>query len=163
MQENESQTSSQLPTPKLDGVRYSKGLSPEVSSPSIPEIPAAERKTITSDGIDKQAEENLGPSAFSNTDRPFLARLFELGSQEIMQMGLQHELDTVDSYILEIMEERQWKDNKESYAAILLEIKNNAGINENVQDLIVLKKLSKIVPLLKAQREYKKLINTITQ
>lgn len=117
-----------------------------------PEVTEKDVSFTTSDSIDKTAEDNLGPSAFSGTGRPYLARLFEMGSQEIMEMGLMEPLETVDKYILEIIQDRSWKDTADSYKSVLSELKQNFGIHEQVENLFALERLARMIPLLRAQK-----------
>jgi hypothetical protein len=115
-----------------------------------------EKAFITSTAIDKKSEGGLGPSAFSGTEKPYLARLFEMGTQEILQLGLRDSLANVDTFILDLVKERKWTDTEDSYNRVLSELKNNLGIDPNLQPLLTLERLNRGVRLLSLQRMHRR-------
>ena len=110
----------------------------------------------TSDTIDAEGQKSLGPSAFEGTDRPYLARVFDINTVEIRDLGLREQLADVDSYILALVKERKWVDTESSYRLVLEELKNNLGFHPNLEPLRLLGLLSKGVRLLKLQTKHRR-------
>lgn len=79
-----------------------------------------------------------------------------MGSREILEMGLGPSLQSVDSYILGLVKERQWVDTASSYNRILTELKANLGIDPDLQPLLALERLAKGVALLRLQKMHRR-------
>lgn len=79
-----------------------------------------------------------------------------MGSQEILQLGLRDSLALVDSYVLQLVKERNWVDTGDSYQKILSELKENLGIHPNLQPLLTLERLAKGVALLRLQAKHRR-------
>lgn len=134
------------------GTKFSSPTSEQASPESI-SLPL---EHVTSDGIEKSAEKGLGPSAFEGTGNPFLARVFSISTTEIQQLELGKSLGDVDSFILGLVKERNWVDNEHSYNRVLSELKANLGIDESLQPLLALERLSKGVKLLRLQKFHRR-------
>lgn len=134
------------------GTKFSTST-PEPVSVDSPSLPL---EHITSDTVEKSSEQSLGPSAFEGTAQPFLARVFGINTTEIQQLGIGTNLSEVDSFILGLVKERNWVDNEHSYNRVLSELKANLGIDESLQPLLALERLTKGVKLLRLQKFHRR-------
>lgn len=133
-------------------MRYSRSILEEVSN----EPPAKDGPKVFQTDTGERKEDSLGPSAYQNTARPFLARLFDMGSQEILQLGLREPLQVVDEYVLQTIQKRSWTDTQDSYQKVLTELREILGIHPNVENLIALERLAKGVKLLRLQSMHRR-------
>jgi len=150
--ENALNANTRLSAQSQNGARYSRVISEEDSKPVVD----GEKAFVTSDTVDKESEKTLGPSAFENTGNPYLARLFDINTTEILQLGLGDKLQLVDSYVLGLVRQRQWVDNKDSYTRVLTELKHNLGVDESLEPLIALERLERGVKLLQLQNMHRR-------
>lgn len=118
---------------------------------------------VTSDSIDEKSQEDLGPSAFSATSRPYLARVLDFSTTDIRDLELSRSIQEVDSFILDLAKERELTDTRNVYEDILQEIKMNLGIHPDLEPLRVLERLTKGVRLLRQQNVHKKIVRRIQE
>ena len=159
IQGNSSPKSTPFNIPPLSGARYSQTILVQDSSPSgseSPEMVSGEKAHILTDVPDKESQKDLGPSAFEGTGNPYLAKVFEITSTDIRNLSLGEPLETVDSFILSLVKERNWVDNADSYNRVLAELRSNLGIDPNLQPLIALERLAKGVKLLRLQNMHRR-------
>lgn len=97
-----------------------------------------------------------GPSGFHDTEKPYLARILNIPQDIISSLNLWLDIKEVDSFILDLIKERQWKDDKQSYQDILDELQLNLNIHKNLDYISLIERLTEGVKLLKLQRMHKR-------
>lgn len=141
--------------PKNTGKMLSRH-SEDSSNPQPQDFREIEKSVTTSDTIEGESLENIGPSALSGTARPYLARVLDFSTTEMRELDLTEKVNFVDSYVLALVKERNWADTQDSYNEILDELKMNLGFHRNLDSLRLIELLAKGVNLLVLQKKHRK-------
>jgi hypothetical protein len=99
----------------------------------------------------------LGPSAYAETELPFLARELGFKRDIIQKMENLKDIKEVDSYVLSLVTERKLTDTKESYQSILKELYKVLGMTRLHDPFYALEKLHSGIKLLRRQAELRRL------
>lgn len=151
-QNSESLRVSAIPQEYQDGVRRAQSTLVEASNqPQIPALPSHK----TGIGV-KGTTPEVQPSKFQNTNTPYLARVFEVTAQIIDKMGIRDSISEIDTFILDLVKERNWVDNDSSYQDVLQELYASLGLHRNLDVFMKIEKMVHGVRLLRLQNLHKR-------